>query len=56
MVVVPLIMIWLDLRKQHREDRKLITDQAEENGKKFSRIETMLEPIWKWWNKSNNDH
>jgi len=37
-VLVPIIMIWLDLRKQSRK-----------NGDRLVSIETKLEPIWDWW-------
>ena len=40
-VLVPIFMVWLDLRANNRK-----------NSERLTRIETMLEPLWKWWNKN----
>jgi hypothetical protein len=45
-IVVPLIVIWLDLR--HRSGQ-----QHTQTGERLSSIETKIDPLWKWWNKTN---
>lgn len=45
-MLVPLIVIWIDLR--HRGNQ-----QHTENRDRLVRIETKVEPIWTWWNKTN---
>lgn len=42
-IVIPLIVIWLDLRHRGGQMHK-------ENGERLIRIETKVEPIWTWWN------
>ena len=42
-VLVPILMIWLDLRAQSRK-----------NGERMVRIETMLGPLWDWWNSTKD--
>ena len=44
--VIPLIAIWLDLR--HRSNQ-----QHTETRERLTRIETMMEPLWNWWNRTN---
>lgn len=67
-VAVPAIMLlamWLDGKKSQREQQennserhqiaeKLATDRHTENVARLSAIETKIDPVWRWWNKSSN--
>lgn len=47
-----IVYIWSNKRqaKEENERRHL------ENVTRLTKIETMLDPIWKWWNKTNGEH
>jgi hypothetical protein len=46
-VLLPILAMWFEARirseKQHRENRD-----------RLIKIETQVEPLWRWWNKNSN--
>ena len=56
-VAVPAVMIlgfWLDSRRQRRDESRENTQRHTENRDRLARIETKIEPLWKWWNNGQN--
>ena len=56
-VAVPALMIlgfWFDSRRERHRERQENTDRHSENRDQLARIETKIEPIWKWWNNGSN--
>lgn len=45
-IVIPLIVIWLDLRNRQGTMHK-------DNIERLTRVETKVQPIWDWWTKTN---
>lgn len=43
-VLVPTTLYWLDNRRQTHRNHT-------ENQVRLARIETKLDPIWRWWNQ-----
>ena len=43
---IALLAIWLDLRNRQGNMHK-------ENIERLTRVETKIEPVWAWWNKTN---
>lgn len=49
-VVIPLIVIWLDLRNRQGAMHR-------DNIERLTRVETKIEPVWQWWNRNGRpDH
>lgn len=47
-VLVPITLYWLDTR--HRAHAMHVENQT-----RLTKIETMLAPIWDWWNRRRGD-
>lgn len=47
-VLVPITLYWLDTR--HRAHAMHIENQT-----RLTKLETMIRPLWSWWNKERED-
>lgn len=45
--IIPVLLMWWDTRRTRDK-------QHMENQIRLGQIETMLEPIWNWWNRIRN--
>jgi hypothetical protein len=45
--IIPVALFWIDTRRQSAK-------MHAENSNRLTRIETILEPIWKWWNNGKS--
>lgn len=58
MVVIPLLLAWLDQRRQserhHNAWMEQQREQHTENTNRLTKIETTLEPIADWWNEARS--
>lgn len=56
-ILVPMFGIWWDNRRQRqgefREAEKLQGARHQENRDRLMAIETKIEPMWNWFNRSN---
>lgn len=50
---------WWDNRRRtkemHEENKRREWEMHTQNQQEFATIKTKLEPIWRWWNKTNGD-
>lgn len=54
-VLVPALMIvamWLDTRRARRDEERHSADRHIENVSRLTSIETKIEPIYHWWNRT----
>lgn len=56
LILLPLVAIWLDLRKQAQDNRRIAKENAriaQESAvnveKRFTALETMITPVWDWF-------
>lgn len=42
-ILVPLFIVWLNIRSERNK-------QHQENLQRFTKLETMMAPLWEWWN------
>lgn len=48
-VVSSLTVIWIDLRNQSRKNREAVMQNQVQTEKRFTKLETMIEPLWDWF-------
>ena len=47
-ILIPILLAWLDLRRTNHRNHV-------DNQVRLGKIETMLEPLWDWWNIRKKD-
>lgn len=54
-IIAPFLLFWWDTRRQtrrmHEETQKQNLDMHRENQDRLLKIETQLEPVYRWWLK-----
>jgi hypothetical protein len=56
-VLIPIALAWLQTRRENKrqweESARLQQTLHVENVTRLTAIETKIDPLWSWWNRSN---